>query len=488
MKNIIRELEKQLASKVGAYHYLIIPGLLLAVALTSRLYNLANFPYFTNGWPMCGGFSCLGRSIQNPSLSGLYSDEVTDLLAAHPLSGIPLRIGSGPVALLLIALSTHVFGVTSFAVRFPFALVSGITSVPLYFTAKLIAKSKTLAALSTLYFIVMMPALIYGRMAFAENIVALLFILVFYSTLKIRESVLSGEQSSNRGWFLFASLCSILSILVKINGIIVFLFFVLFLFRVKLLRQGFRYIVFIFGLGILPELAVVQLFTGHSIASFISALSANWIAPLGNSLNLPKFFLFDTLPSSGAPLFWGISGYPIPEFWYIFSYITLVTIVTYDYLSHSSEYSDSNLLLLAIAGFAAFFIIFSEPFGAYWMIMILPLLAISFGPGLKHLLLEMPLGIALSFYAFLFVPLAISLGMTLYTPTLLGDHTITNNILLLWNVLVVVPPAVVLFFTAKVNIKDSKWRIFSNGILLLAFFLVLILATFFVPDLYPYYI
>lgn len=488
MKNIIRELEKQLTSKVGSYLYLIIPGLLLAVALASRLYNLANFPYFTNGWPMCGGFSCLGRSIQNPNLSGLYSDEVTDLLAAHPLSGIPLRIGSGPVALLLIALSTHVFGATSFAVRFPFALVSGITSVPIYFTAKMIAKSKTLAVLSSLYFIVMMPALIYGRMAFAENIIALFFILVFYSTLKIRESISSGEQSSNRRWLLFASLCSILSILVKINGVIVFLFFAFFLFKVKLLRRSFRYIVITVGLGILPELAIVQLFTGHSIISFISELSANWITPLGNSLNIPKFFLFDTLPSSGSPLFWGITGYPIPEFWYVFSYITLITIVSYDYLSSSSEYSDSNLLLLAIAGFAVFFMIFSEPFGAYWMIMILPLLAISFGPGLKRLLAEMPLGIALTFYAFMFVPLATSLGMTLYTPTLLGYHTITNNHLFLWNLSVVVPPAVLLLLTGKINVKGSKWRILNNGILLFAFFVVLVVATFIVPDLYPYYI
>lgn len=482
LKNAIKDLERRLDSRLGPFLYLLIPTFLLIIALASRLYDLSNFPYFTNGWPMCGGFSCIGYPNLNPALSGLYSDEVVDFLASNSVHNIISDLGGGPVAPLLIALSTRILGTSVFAIRLPFAIISSICAVAVYVATNAITSSRISAILSALYFTVMMPALVYGRMVFGETVIALLFVIVFYSTIKISRST---DIGSSQKWFLVASLCSILSVLVKLNGVIVVIYFILFLSRAKLVKRGGSYIGFTLVLGVLFPLGLLFFFMTQPITSFFRALYLRWIFQMGNALNLPKFFFFDTLPSSGAPLFWGITGYPIPEFWYLFLYLALVVVVVFD--DSSTGYSYSNLLL-AIVTFAAVFSIFSEPFGSYWMVIIQPLLAIAFGPGIKRILKQMPLGGALAFYAFLFVPLATSLGMTLITPILLGYHNITNNYLFYWNLLVVVPPAALLLFTARMNVKNSAWRTWSNAVLLVAFFTVLIAATFFIADLYPYYI
>ncbi|MGI0081616.1 MAG: hypothetical protein ACRECH_18605, partial [Nitrososphaerales archaeon] len=105
--------------------------------------------------------------------------------------------------------------------------------------------------------------------------------------------------------------------------------------------------------------------------------------------------------------------------------------------------------------------------------------------GLKRLL-QMPLAAALGFYAFLFVPLAASLGESLLTPDKVGVAPIIEGSLFFWNLSVVVPLAILLFLTARVNIGAR--RMWINGIILIAFFAALLIASFLVPDLYPYYV
>jgi len=109
------------------------------------------------------------------------------------------------------------------------------------------------------------------------------------------------------------------------------------------------------------------------------------------------------------------------------------------------------------------------------------------GPGLKRLL-QIPLAAALVFYTFMFVPLATSLSISYIVPSLIGNFAIQNSTLTLWNLLVLIPPAALLLLTARMNVANSRWRILVNGVLFAIFFAVLIVATFFVPDLYPYYI
>lgn len=486
LRNAIKDLETRLDSSVGPFLYLLIPLGILVIALVSRLYDLANFPYFTNGWPMCGDFSCTTGLPSNIVLPGLYHDEFMNFAGgSSSLETMISDTWGGPLVLLIVSLSTHILGSTIFAVRFPFAVASSVTTLMVYLTVNTMTNNRFSAILSSLYFIIMMPALVYGRMAFGENIIALLFILTFYSTLKIYKGQLV-DINATRKWFIIASLCSILSIFVRLDGAVILLYFFLFLFRTRLLKRGIVDVSLILAPLLLAVLVIIQLFTSQSIVSFFAKVILyieTYVSQTGNSLDVPKFFLFNALPSSGAPLYWGISGYPIPNFWYIFLYLTLITMVVYSGAS-STHYT----LALAVATFFAFFMIFSEGFGDYWIVMIQPLLAVSFGPGIKRLVQQMPLVAALAFYGLLFIPLATSLGMTLYAPALLGYNNLTSNILFLWKLLMIVPLGSLLFLTAKVNVKGSKWRTVINLVLLSAFFAVLIIASFLVPDLYPYYI
>lgn len=95
---------------------------------------------------------------------------------------------------------------------------------------------------------------------------------------------------------------------------------------------------------------------------------------------------------------------------------------------------------------------------------------------------------ALAFYTFLFAPVAASLGITLITPTQVGLPYIYNDVLLAWKLLIVVPPIAYLLLSARTNTRGSATRTLVNEILLASFFTVLIVATYFVSDLYPYYI
>jgi Dolichyl-phosphate-mannose-protein mannosyltransferase len=462
----IGESMERTLSKLG----LAIPAALFVLALFSRLYDLSNLPFFQPGWPTCGGLpDCAGPF---PNLPGLYSDEVTNVLATHSLSSIISNFGGGPIQSLLIFISTLSLGASNFAVRLPFALISSVTPIFVYLTTKTIAGSRISAVLSALYFIVMVPAVIYGRMAFGENLIALLFIINIYSTIKIGKSL---DHESSKPWFLLASLSAALGTIVKLDGIIIIVYFIVFLFKERMLGRSIPYLALALGLGVVLPLGLIQVVTGRAYSLVVTGVYP-FIAEMGNQLAMFHFFVLDTLPS-GIPLYWG--NYFIPEFWYLFLYFALIALMIYNY----KEYFD---LLLALGVFVAFFATFSAPFGSYWMIIIQPLLAIAFGPGLKRLL-QMPLVVAFVFYAFLFVPLATSLGEALIIPSEMGKVVITNNTLFIWNLCIALPLAALLFFTVRNHTISSRWRTWVNGTLLFAFFVALIVSSFLIPDLYPYY-
>jgi Dolichyl-phosphate-mannose-protein mannosyltransferase len=448
------------------YPYIAIPAALLVFALVTRLYDLSTFPLFSVGYPSCGGLpDCTGAYT---ALPGLYDDEVTNVLASQSIHGIVSNFGGGPVAALLVLISTRALGFTIFAVRFPFALVSSITAVLVYFTTREITGGRISAILSSIYFIVMVPALIYGRLALAENIVALLFLICVYATLKISRS---SNAQSQRFWFLLLALSAAIATLVKFDGIILIVYFLVYVFRAKLLGRAFPYVVLSLVLGVFAPLAAIQLVTGKAVSSVTTGLLP-FVTEMGNQLAMFRYFFLNTYPS-GAIITLG--NYFAPEFWYIFLYLALFALMIYNY----REYSD---ILLAIGVFVAFFATFSAAFGSYWMIIIQPLLAIAFGPGLKRLL-QMPFVAALAVYAFLFVPLATIIGEYLITPRQFGHNPIVNNELFYWNLGVVIPLAALLFFTARMHQTSTRWRMWVNGTLIVAFFVALGIGSFLVPGL-----
>ena len=83
--------------------------------------------------------------------------------------------------------SLFVFGKTTFAARLPFALVGVISPIVLYFFALKLTGKKSIAFLTTLFLISLVPALIYFRTARYFGLPILLTILLLYSYITIFE-------------------------------------------------------------------------------------------------------------------------------------------------------------------------------------------------------------------------------------------------------------------------------------------------------------
>lgn len=427
---------------------------------------------------MCGGIptgaNCSGVVL--PSFAGLYDDEVVNVQNSHSLIGIISNTG-GPIAPILINLSTTFFGKSVFAVRLPFAIVSSVSALVVYWASKQISGKNILSLLSSLYFIIMMPALIYGRMAFAENVIALFFIITFLCTLKIK------RDPSNRLWFALASIFSVLSLIVKLDGAFVALYLIIFLYKEKLLRKGFSYFWITFIFGVLLPLGLVQFFADFGLV--IARKVDYFVFSMGNQITLFRSFFIDTLPS-GVPILAGSTSIAAgianltPEFWYLVLYICLGALAFGDLIKYTDLY-------FAIGIFVIFAGVFSGAAGDYWIIMIQPVLAISFGPGLLRLL-RMPLAMGFAFYTFVFLPLATSLGIFLFAPLLVGTINIHNYALSLWYLSALIPPAALFLIGARFHVNNEKYRVLINAFFLGFFFATLFVATFLVPVLYPYYI
>jgi 4-amino-4-deoxy-L-arabinose transferase-like glycosyltransferase len=456
--------------------YTAIPlGAIFAVALFSRLYDLSSFPYFSPGYPVCGGLpDCKGKYLLLP---GLYSDEIYNFFQSQNTSSIVSNFGGGPVASFMISLSTNFLGTTSFAVRMPFALISSFTTLLVYLTTRMLTGGgeRKAALASALYFIVMMPALVYGRMAFGENLIGLLFMINIYSTLKIK--YLPAKERRRRLWFFLAGLSAALSVVVKFDGLIVAIYFAVFIFKEGLFTRRAQYVTLALLFGIASPLVALELITRQAFA-FVMERLYPFAVEVGTQLGFLNYFLFETLPS-GATVSWSLFD-RVPEYWYIILFVALVALL----INKQKQYYD---LIFPVGVFLAFFAIFSGSFGSYYLIMIQPILAVGFGPGFKQLLRLPPLA-ALLFYALLFMPLVTSVGEVLFTPNNLGSSPIFNSSLFAWNLLIALPIGFLLLLSTRIRRPDSKWRVWINGTLLVSFVVVLLVATFLTADLYPYYV
>jgi hypothetical protein len=159
-------------------------------------------------------------------------------------------------------------------------------------------------------------------------------------------------------------------------------------------------------------------------------------------------------------------------------YITLAAVAIKEF----SVYSD---LILAISVFVAFIAVIA-PLGSYYLIFIQPLLAVPFGAGIRRLL-RMPAPIALGLYAFLYVPLVISLGINVVTGTGAGNPYISDPFLFLWKFLLVVIPLAALLLSFARYEEDHQWKRAYNTVLIVMLLAVLFAASFLSPDLYPQY-
>jgi 4-amino-4-deoxy-L-arabinose transferase-like glycosyltransferase len=444
--------------------------LVLVAALATRLYALGSFPYFPTLLPWHGA------QTTQAGLQGLYIDEYEYLQRALQLfRGQPqLSLHQPPLAISLLYLSVSTVGNNSFAVRLPFALFSSFTAAFVYLIAKRLGNSITAGLASAVFYIAMVPALIYGRMAFLDNVSAFFFVGMLYFILRFKGE--QGSSTRNR-WILAASFFAGLSVLSKITGIVSVVFFLIFLYREKVLSRYLRFLAPAIVLAVLFPL-VVLFALGLSPSNFVTWLTNEYpIFQVGNELSVWRYFFLSTFPSGFSTWWGGTGGFPKPELWYVLGYITLLAVAV-------KEYSTYYNLILAVATFVAFVPVVS-PLGSYYLIFIQPLIAIPFGPGIRKLL-DMPFPASLGVYTFLYVPLAISVGIGVISgPGQLGNPFINDPTLFLWKTLLVLFPLAVLFLSIVRFEGDVSWKRASNSVLIAMLLVILFAASYLTPDLYP---
>lgn len=410
------------------------------------------------------------------SLQGLYSDEYNYLQSALGIIQTPrhLSLYQPPLALLFIDASVSALGINVLAVRLPLALFSALTVVFVYLISKQLSKSNLMGIASGLFFIIMVPALVYGRMAFLENASAFFFVGMFYFLLRYKEE--QALPAKNR-WLLVASFFAGLSVLAKITGLVSVLFILLFVYRNRVLRRSIRLLLPALVLLVaFPLIAFAALdFNAIRLASLIPKQYGLFL--VGNEIGAWRYFFFETLPSGFTAAWGGLGGFLIPEFWYIVLYVTLAAVAIKEF----PTYAD---LVLAISVFVAFDTVVAR-LGSYHLIYMQPLLAVSFGPGLRRLL-RMPIQAALGIFTFLYVPLAISLGVNVVTGTGAGNPFISNPLLFSWKFLLVLVPLALLFLSAA-RYEDDRWRRACNLVLIVMLLAVLLVASYLSPDLYSQY-
>lgn len=436
--------------------------ILLTLALFSRIYYLNEFPYFPpeNPWVGRGG-------------QGLYTDEYVYYSIAVNLLKNPLNptLYQPWLQLLMVGASTSLLGGNVFAVRLPSAIMSSISVVLVYYICKKKFKSRTAALLSSLYLIIMMPALILNRMAFLENSVVMFFLASYLCLLRYSESA-KGR------YLLLAAVFSGLSVLSKIDGLIAPIFLLIYLIRAKTFLKNIRYILLTLAIVfIFPIIASIVLNVDY--LQLLTQLLSQWqIGTIGNEFSIWTYMLLNTMPS-GAVIYWG--NYLPLEYWYIFAYFALAYVAI-------TEFDKVSDVVIAIAAFLCLFFLVGL-IGSYYLIIIQPFLAIPIGYAITKLI-RMPTSLTTFFYIFLYAPVTLSVDIYLSMSDKSGVPILQNNplaiLLKLTNIalpllLIIIPPLL------KQRLQKD-YKSIANTILIAAFFAFLLIGSYILPVFYPQYL
>jgi 4-amino-4-deoxy-L-arabinose transferase-like glycosyltransferase len=436
-------LELRTAAPWGVDAWLL--ALLLVAALISRLYALGSFPYYPPQWPWLG---------DNPRHPGLYKDE-----AGYMESAMALPSSLSPyqpwLQLSAVKLSTLLLGPSALAARLPSALASSLTAPIVYLAARELFRSRASALLASLYFIVMVPGLIYGRMLLLENFAALFLALEFYFLVRYL-----GLPSSRLAYA--ASAFAALASMSKVTGIIGPAFLSLAMLAEKRIRSNVGPLLMAWS-PLFAFVIVSSLIRG----SFTLSLSSWLFGYVGRELSW-QFLFLQALPS-GHIVFSG--GYVKPELWYLYAYLGMAAVAI-------AKRREASLLMYPLTAF------FTIPlavwgFSAYYPILIHPMLAIAAGGGTLLLLRTQNIP-ALGLLSALYVPLVASMTASLTLPVIEFNYS-----LFALKVGALLAPVLLWGLANRVLYSLRQMRRLSFAAALLISYFALLLAS--TPYLYPYY-
>ncbi|MDG6902093.1 MAG: glycosyltransferase family 39 protein [Nitrososphaerota archaeon] len=421
-------------------------ALLTILAALTRLYRLGDFPYFPAQPPWVG----------STAYPGLYTDEGARLseIALFPHS---LTTYEPSIQILLVKISQFLIAQSYFADRLPSALASILTAVVVYLAAKQLYGGRVPPLVAGLYFVTMVPALIYGRMIFYENLVGLFLAIVILSVAK-------SEGAGGVKWIYIGALASLLAVFSKEDGLFIPMFFTLWVSSRKESRGRLLSLAVVWVPMILAGIVILGL-TG-SLSAFVS----QWgFGTTGRELSF-DFMVIQALPSAYDVV---AGGYFKPEFWYIFAYVCLAALVL--------ARSKAGLILSEVM--VLYFVLQVAIWGMspYEVISVFPILAIAVGGGVGYLAkLGTPGGLAV--YGALYAPLVASLVNSIAL-TYVGGVWVNYPLSLFKYALFVIPIADWLMLS-RLSGKNKAKDISLVKVVLVCFMGLLILGT---PWLYSYY-
>ncbi|MFH0748504.1 MAG: glycosyltransferase family 39 protein [Candidatus Bathyarchaeota archaeon] len=436
---------------------------IFSVALFSRLYNLNDFPNFSiPDYPWVG--TATGE------LKGLYHDErvysnLATILITNPSH---LTIYQPWLQLLAIGASISIFSLSPFSVRLPSAIFSSVSIVLVYLICMHKFKNKLAACISSLYLVVMVPALIYNRMAFLENGAALFFLASYFCLIKY------SEQKREK-YIILSTIFAGLSFLSKVDGLIAPVFLIIYLASHKLLRRNIRFLALTAGLLLIFPV-IISLIYNFDLFALFTMFTKQWkIGTVGYEFSVWVYLLLNSMPSGYVTIF---SGYLQLEFWYIFAYIALIYLAT-------KEFEKVADIVLINTTFIALFLI-AGGIGSYYLVLLQPFFAIPIGYAVTKLP-HMASSLVTFLYLFLYAPVALSIDIFINVGNQTGD--LNNLLLVLFKLGTVIFPLLLLICTPILEKKLKKEvRPITNILVLSLLFLFLFLGSYILPVFYPHYL
>jgi len=437
--------------KMNARSELLVVGFVVALAAITRLYQLGAFPLFPPQFPWLGDASQSACPAGMTGVfPGLYRDEMSRLceIANFPHA---LTTYEPSMNIVFVKITQALLGQNYFADRLPTALASVLTSVVVYFAAKQLYKSWSAALVSGLCFVVMTPALVYGRMIYYENLVGLFLAATIYCIARF-------ENSGGRKWLYLGAVSAALAPFGKVDGVFVPVFFTIWALDSNERREKLRPLIVAWAPIVAAGLVILSL-----VGTFQGVLQ-QWDFGLAGREQSLQFLFIQSMPSGYIG-----TGYIRPDFWYLFGLLSLGVLLVVG--SRVGKLLTEVLFSFVAVSFLSFGI------SPYYLIMLFPLLALAAGGGIGYLSKVGTAG-ALLFYGLFYAPL-----VGIYTGVA-ATYIGTNYTLFALNGLLFVAPAaswLVLNVTSRITIK----RNFPLAPLVLAFFFgLLVLGT---TILYSYY-
>jgi len=416
--------------------------IIFIIALFTRTFLLDKFPYFPPEYPYLG---------DRPGPLGLYRDEAEYLRLAKLLPS-ELPYYQPWLHLVLIRLSIMLLGESSFSVRLPSAIASSLTALLIFLISRQLFKDNISAAISSLYYVVMFPSFVYGRMNFLENTVSMFLLLTIY--------LLSGRNHSKR--IFLSGISAILAVLSKMRGVVAVMYYTVEILRENQISKRRKMLYLIPFLSILLGIIFTILWLVDWNISFIFF---RWqIGKIGLDIISWKYLIIRHLPSGYAP------GSYLVEYWYVFSYITFIYAIV-------KEPTKMQPIALSLSLMFLLYML-TWGYGSYHLIIMHSLVTIPLGYGVRKMV-EMKFYISLLIVTLLYMPIVSEIAMNICSM----ESYCVNMLRYSLYVIAIAP-----IFLTLIKRELKKISRTYNMMLLSSLLIMLVYASYISPIFYPYYL